>query len=194
MGKRMVWVSLFLVSVFVIVGCAPGGVTKDFSADSVAKFGGQRMSGKIYFAGDKWRFEGTREGQKFITIVRTDKNVMWMLMPSQKMYMQFKVDPDQLLGKTDKMPGEIERKKVASETVNGIPCDKYKVAYKLTEKAKPMSAYLWLSRDKIAVKSAAIDGSWSSEYKNIKRGKQPASLFELPAGYKKFEIPKMPAY
>ena len=102
-----------------------------------------------------------------------------------------KTDPEQTMGKTSEMPGEIERKKIKSETVNGIPCDKYKVTYKLTETAKPTSAYMWISKDKIAVKSAAIDGSWSSEYKNLKRGKQAASLFEIPAGYKKFEMPKM---
>lgn len=195
MVKRMLLVSLVsMVSVFTAVGCAPTAVTKEFSADSVAKFGGRTIRAKIYFAGDKWRMEAKHAGEKAITVVRADKNVMWMLMPGQKMYMEFKLEADQLLGKTDKMPGEIERKKVGSEKINDILCDKYKVTYKLTDTAKSTSAYMWISKDKIPVKSAAVDGSWSSEYKNIKKGRQPASLFELPAGYKKFEMPKIPTY
>jgi hypothetical protein len=35
----------------------------------------------------------------------------------------------------------------------------------------------------LVVKSQDVDGGWSAEYKNIKFGDQPASLFELPAGY-----------
>ena len=190
MGKRAFWASWFLVSILLIVGCAPAGVTKDFSADTMASFGGRTIRGKIYMSGDKWRMESSQGGKKAVTIVRADKNVMWMLMPGQKMYMEFKPEADQLMGRTEKLPGEIERKKVGSEKVSGIPCDKYKVTYKPHPKAKQMSAYMWLSRDKIPVKSAAIDGSWHSKYDNIKRGKQPASLFELPAGYKKFEMPR----
>jgi hypothetical protein len=33
------------------------------------------------------------------------------------------------------------------------------------------------------VKSVDVKGQWSAEYKNIKLGEQPASLFELPNGY-----------
>jgi len=193
MKRRMVLVSLFLVSAFVIVGCAPGGVTKDYSADSVVKMGGRTLQGKIYFAGDKWRTEYMAYGKKAVSIVRTDKNVVWNLMPGQKTYMEVKLEPQQVRGMTEKMPGEIERKKVGKENVSGIMCDKYKVTFKISEKSQPSSFYQWLSSDKIPVKSSAVDGSWYTLLKNIKKGKQPASLFELPAGYKKFEMPKMPA-
>jgi hypothetical protein len=42
------------------------------------------------------------------------------------------------------------------------------------------------------IKMAAIDGSWSIEYKNIKT-LAADNLFDLPAGYKKMSIPAMPA-
>ena len=35
------------------------------------------------------------------------------------------------------------------------------------------------------VKTAALDNSWEMEFKNIRTGSQPESLFEVPAGYKK---------
>jgi hypothetical protein len=45
---------------------------------------------------------------------------------------------------------------------------------------------------KFPVKMAAVDGSWTMEYKNINMGTQPDSLFELPSGYKKMTMPSMP--
>ena len=41
-------------------------------------------------------------------------------------------------------------------------------------------------------KTAAVDGSFTQEYKNIKIGGQPDSLFEVPAGYKKMTMPGVP--
>ena len=199
MYKRMVWVSLFLVSVLVMAGCAPT-VSKGYSADYVFKSAGMTMRGKMYFAGDKWRTEtkgairGTPGyGKPVISIARADKKVIWIIMPDQKMYMEREMDVAELRSYMVKMPGETERKKVGSEKVSGIMCDKYKVTFKYGEGMRPETMYQWLSRDNIPVKTVAADGSWSSVYTNIKRGRQPASLFELPAGYKKWEMPKMPS-
>jgi hypothetical protein len=180
------------VLVLGIVGCASPTVSKGFSADYVIKSGSMTMKGKIFFSGEKWRTETKQYGKKVTTICRADKNVMWIISPDQKMYMEREIDLAELSSYIVKMPGEIERKKVGTEKVSGILCDKYKVTYKLTEKASPQTIYQWVSRDNIPVKFVSADGSVSSIYKNIKRGKQPAALFELPAGYKKFEMPKMP--
>lgn len=38
----------------------------------------------------------------------------------------------------------------------------------------------------IPIKTVAADNSWVTEYKNIKKGRQPVWLFEIPKGYKKF--------
>ena len=43
------------------------------------------------------------------------------------------------------------------------------------------------------VKTAAADGSWTVEYKNIDRGSQADSLFEVPAGFQKTAMPGMGA-
>ena len=54
---------------------------------------------------------------------------------------------------------------------------------------KKITVFQWIiPRSNFPVKSAAADGSWTLEYKNIKSGKQPASLFKIPAGYKKFSL------
>jgi hypothetical protein len=185
-GSLLLVVAVLMVGV---IGCSSGGA-KNYSAETVSKFSGRAQRAKMYFSGDKFRVESSTQGRKGIMIVRKDKNVAWMLMPDQKMYMETRLDPKQLVGVSDKFPGETKREKVGSEKINGVLCDKFKITYKTDKMAKPTTVYQWVSADKIPVKTTAVDGSWSSEMKNIKRGKQPAALFELPAGYKKFAMPK----
>src|SRR4051812_38772377 len=62
---------------------------KDFSADVVTTAGGQQMAGKVYISKEKSRFEM----MGMVTIARMDKNVVYMLMPEQRMYMEQPVDP-----------------------------------------------------------------------------------------------------
>ncbi len=190
MRRGLIRLAPFLVGLLlVIIGCAaPGG--KSFSADVVSKAVGMTQSGKIYFGGNKWRMESSARGMKSIAIYRADKKLMWLLMPQQKMYMEQKLTEEQMMGYAEKLPGEIERVRVGQERISGIMCDKYKITYKLAG-TNEIVAYQWLSRDGIPIKSAAGDGSWYVVYKNVKIGGQPASLFELPQGYKKWEMPKM---
>jgi hypothetical protein len=175
-------VSAFLVLLLMSGICAAAGMP-EFSADSVMKAKGKVMESKIYISKDKIRTEASG----MINIVRTDKNISWSLMPGQKMYMEPKFSPDKNVGTSDKMPGEYSRVKLGKESVNGITCAKYKVSYKTNGKKE--ESYQWMSDDGIPMKTAAIDGSWSTEYKNVKKGKIDPALFELPKGYKKFSMP-----
>jgi hypothetical protein len=60
----------------------------------------------------------------------------------------------------------------------------------VSDNKEKTAVYQWfLDENEFPVKTAAIDNSWSHEYKNIKQGKQPEELFEVPAGYKKFSMP-----
>lgn len=192
MNKRLMPVSLLsLIFAVTVLGCAGAPKVEEFSAENVTRFGKQTVQSKIYFSGDKWRTESTVYGKKSVAIVRLDKKTVWLLMPAQKMYMEQTLSSEQTMGKTTKMPGELERKKIGSEKVGGLACDKYKITYQADKQSPKASVYQWISKDGIPVKSAAIDGTWSSEYRKIKKGPQPSSLFELPSGYKKFSMPKM---
>ncbi len=185
MSKR-----LFLLVALMIAVMFGISIAAEFSADMVSVSKGQTMNSKVNFGTDKWRSEFQKEGTKMITIVRADKNVVWMVMPAQNSYMEMALTNEHKMGMTKKAPGEISRKKLGAETVNGMVCDKYEVTY--TNKEGTTKMYQWLStRDMIPVKSQAADGSWSMEMKNIKTGKQPISLFSVPAGYSKMSLPGM---
>ena len=110
-------------------------------------------------------------------------------MPSEKMYMEMPFDP-QRAPKTE-IRGEIERKHVGSEKIDGHPTEKYLITYK--EGAKIEKIYQWWATDiNFPIKSADINNKWVQEYKNIKMETQPDKLFEVPAGYSKMQMPMMP--
>ena len=80
---------------FLMSGLTAGTLTAefvpvDFSADMVMKSDGQTMQGKIYASsgGSKIRMEMEREGQQMIMITRLDRNISYMVMPAQNMYME----------------------------------------------------------------------------------------------------------
>ena len=76
-------------------------------------------------------------------------------------------------------------RKVGNETVNGRSTVKYEGT-----NAKGETGDVWLDpKLRFPVKWEGKNGSW--ELRNIQEGTQPASLFEIPADYKKFDMPNM---
>lgn len=161
---------------------------KDFSADLVSNMAGGSMNGRIFMTKGKMRMETPQS----VTITRMDKKIIWVLMPTQKMYMEQAVNPDKTKGLSKKVEGEIDRQKIGKENVNGYAADKYKITY--TNKGNKESIFQWVSPDiDMPVKTSDIAGKWSMELKNIKIGPVPGSLFEVPKGYSKFSY-KMPSF
>ena len=159
---------------------------QEFSADMTSTAMGQKVSGKIYNAPGKTRMETN----DVITIARIDKSIAWVLMPNEKKYMEVPLDSSNVVAGGDKMPGEIERKLIGRETLDGKAVDKYYIVY--TAEGKTQAIYSWILPDlDIPAKTVAKDGSWEVEYRNINAGKQPESLFEVPSGYSKFSLPSV---
>jgi hypothetical protein len=143
--------------------------------------GGRAFKGKVFVTKQKMRMESPQG----ITITRMDKNIVWILMPQQQMYMEQPLTSSNIAATTEKMPGEIERQFMALEIIEGRMAKKYKIVYEYN--GNRTAILQWIIQDLgIPAKTAAEDGSWTMEYKNIKMGKQSDVLFEVPAGYKKF--------
>lgn len=167
-----------IISFFILIGVV---LAEDFSADIVNTAGGRSFQGKIFVSKQKTRMEMPGA----ITIARMDEKVAWVLMPAQQMYMEQPINPA-TLATSAKMSGEIERKLIGSDIIEGRKADKYRVVYTDNSGKRWVMLQWFLAGLNIPVKSAAEDASWSMEYKNIKRGAQPDALFEVPVGYKKF--------
>jgi hypothetical protein len=166
----------------------------EFSADMINTSPMGRIEGKMFFKEGNFRQEMMMGGQKQITIFRKDKNLVWVLMPAQMMYMEMQagsrqnmtpVDPDQI----DKLG---EKEYLGKEKVNGYMCSKYR--YTFHDKSSGTAIY-WIS-DKlqfpIKMQTQGIPGSMSMEYRNIQEKTVPASLFNIPGGFQKMSMPMMP--
>src|SRR3989338_8637110 len=100
--------SLFLSAVFSLV-CLPAILAaetpKNFSADMIMQGQGLNFQGRIFVSDKKTRMEMPEATM----IMRLDKNVSWMLMPSQKMYMEQPIDLTKVAQATGNVPGLIEK-------------------------------------------------------------------------------------
>jgi hypothetical protein len=182
------------ILMFLAVGCVIlliyPVIAIEFSADSIHKTSGRTFKSKIYYKQDKIRMEVLDTVHKGYNIIRKDKEIMWMIMPEQRMWMEVPFNVKSGIQFEKKVKGEVSRKLIGTETINGHPTKKYEVTLKYRDSL--FKVYQWIATDiDFTIKSAAIDGSWSQELKNIKIEKQPNNLFEIPTGYQKINIPEM---
>lgn len=155
---------------------------------------GKQSLGKVFVTQDKIRQElpDAKTNEVSTTILRMDKDVVWVLMPEQKMYMEMDFNKAKMMQyATDKSADLIERtNNLGKETVSGYVCTKTEYIYK--DKSYG-SSIIWLSdRLQFAIKFESKNSKGkvisTTEYTNIKEGPQAASLFEIPAGYTKFSL------
>ena len=161
-------------------------------------------NGKIYFAKDKVRFESTNKDPRSggVVIMNLTTQTTTVLMNQQHMYME--MSPQMASQRTAYnffRTGDVEAacsdwmqlpqnkggscRKIGNETVNGRSTVKYEGT-----NAKGETGDVWLDpKLRFPVKWEGKNGSW--ELRNIQEGTQPASLFEIPADYKKFDMPNM---
>lgn len=187
MRKNVITLILAFASVLMFTGIS---TAFEFSADTIMTSDNHKMTGKIFSKQDRFRMEMTAEGQQMITITRADKKVVWHIMPQQSTYMEMPFNPNSKQAPKTEIKGEIERKLVGSENIDGHPTKKYLVTYKegpVTEKV-----YQWMATDiNFPIKTADLNNRWVQEFKNVKIGSQPDKLFEVPSGYTKMSIPAM---
>jgi hypothetical protein len=161
----------------------------EFSASMITKAGGMEIPGKVYVKGDKMRNEIQAQGQTIINIMRPDKKVVWIIMPQQKAYMEMPITQEtqqKMMTLTEKQKAKM--KKVGTETVEGYTCDKYETT--MDHQGKSTTMYTWIATDLgMPIKVVSQDGSFSTEFKDIKPGEMADTLFEAPQGYQKMKMP-----
>lgn len=161
----------------------------DYSADTAMEMESHSMKGKIYYTPGKQRQEmGGAEGMT--TILRRDKQVVWMLMGD--MYMEMPLDQSE-----DPMEGmDVQQTVLGEEVVNGVKTTKSKVIGTMKDGRK-FGGFFWTTKDDIAVKMDLLmkEGEKKDrivmELTNLKVGKQDPKLFEPPPGAMKNDMGAM---
>lgn len=173
----------------------------EFSAEVVDNQKGDTPQAKIYFGKDKMRFESAKKdprgGGAFIVNLATQTSTV--LMDQQHMYMEMPAQmANQRMSYNFFRTGDVENAcsdwlaqarnkggtchKVGNETVNGRSTVKYEGT-----NAQGETGAVWLDpKLRFPVKWQGKNNG--GELRNIQEGTQPASLFEIPAGYTKFDM------
>jgi len=165
-----------------------GRVQVSFAADAKLETEDMKADTRIHYQPGMVRDEMNMGGQQMVTIRRFDLNKVWILM-GQGMYME--QDPNE---GSEQAPDYklISREIVGRETVNGMDTTKYKSVYE--SKDGKFGGFTWFTDDNIAVKGFMISETKGAkervkfEITNLERGSQSAALFEIPAGYQKFDM------
>jgi hypothetical protein len=163
-----------------------GAFALEFSADQITKVDGRTHKAVIYYRDQMWRIEHHSLGPVNVTIVRKDKQVVWLLLSRMKHFKTLPYDAEQDLRITPVLEGEIQRQEIGSEVREGHPTTLYEVTTKQGERVEQY--YQWVATDlHFPMKLARKDGSWIVEYQHVKMRPLSDYLFNLPVNFQPLE-------
>jgi len=159
-----------------------------------------QMSAQVNYARGKERDEMEVHGQRMTQILRHDKKLAWMLMPEQSAYMEVSYAKQAEYCNWPCM--NIEKGKgittLGREVVNGVETTKYKITC-IDKNGNTTDGLFWVADNGVAVKmdfdTLVKSGKRQHaiiELRNLKVANQDPSLFEIPTGYRKFDMSGMP--
>lgn len=182
----------FLLSLLCGIGLVQTGAaattlpspTVEYSADRVIESEMGTFNGKVFAAKDKERTENNLRGMQSVMILRRDKQLGWMLMPSHRMYSQ--MDLARAQQQSGGAPSnDVQIENVGTETVEGHATTKYKMLMK----DGSAGGFIWITADGIAIKMDMLSKENGKKSRitmtltNLRIGPQEAQLFELPSDY-----------
>ena len=158
----------------------------EFTADQVTRANGKTHLANIFYRDDRWRLEHHDIGPVNVTIVRKDKQVMWLLLSRLKHYKEVPYDAAQAPRVQEKLEGEISRTQIGTETLDGHPTTVYEIQVREGERTD--TYYQWLATDiHFPLKLARKDGSWLVEYRHVRIGHVTDFMFQLPVNFQPLE-------
>ena len=158
----------------------------EFTADQVTKINGRSHKASIYYRDQMWRIEHRSMGPVNVSIVRKDKQVVWLLLSRMKHFKTMPYSPEQDLSVSEKLDGEMSRLEIGTEVREGHPTVLYEVTTKQGEHVELY--YQWVATDiHFPMKLAKKDGSWIVEYQHVKLRSVSDYLFNLPLNFHPLE-------
>lgn len=158
----------------------------EFSADQIVKNGRHTQKANLYYRDDRWRLEHQSMGPVNVTIVRKDKQVMWLLLSRMRHFKTLPYDPDQAPKVSKHLEGEISREQIGTEIREGHPTVLYEVTVQNGDQVEVY--YQWFATDiNFPMQLTKKDGNWSLEYRHVKLRPVTDYLFQLPVNFHPLE-------
>ena len=190
----LVLVALATLSTWLPAQAAPMNRPQaEYSADATIENEEGATTQKIFVTPTKERKEMlTGAGDGAVQIFRYDTKVMWMLMPSENMYMEYSIGGGPSKG-NDTSQWTYEDTAMGEETLNGVKVTKYKTIATSTD-GKKFGGFSWRTKEGINVKQDLLykEGNdkkrMMTELSNLRIGRQDPKLFEIPDGFTKLDM------
>jgi hypothetical protein len=169
----------------------------DYSTDMVVLSGSQVMQTmKLYVSGQKSRMEGMTAGPlgPTVTISRKDKGVTWTLYLDKKQYTEKSLAASSAPGRPDLSNldlASLQKVILGKENVLGYACTKMRITMGTMPNGQALTSTVWVA-DSLELPIRLEAMGIVQENRNLKTGPQPATLFEIPAGFVKTVAPGMP--
>lgn len=181
--RRLCWTVVFVWS-GLLFGQQASAL--EFTADQVTKTDGKTRKAYIYYRDSMWRIEHHTMGPVNVSIVRKDKQLVWLLLSRMKHFKTIPYDSRQDLSVNVRLEGEISREEIGSEVREEHPTVLYEVTTKQGERVE--AYYQWVATDlHFPMKLAKKDGSWIVEYQHVKMRSVSDHLFNLPVNFQPLE-------
>src|SRR5574342_941341 len=87
----------------VVHGTGLPGWALEFTADRITKMDGRITKAVVYFRDDRWRIEHHSTGPVNVSIIRKDKQVVWLLLSRMKHFKTMPYSPGQDLRVREKL-------------------------------------------------------------------------------------------
>jgi Zn-dependent protease with chaperone function len=164
-----------------------------FAADMVTTHQGQQQRAKLYARRHAFRMEPEAREETSIIILRFDRDLSWILIPSQRMYMESSLKQAREMMPAAAMQepdAKVEREFLGPKPAGGYNCLKYRVRVTSAD-GRTHTVLQWVAPELggFAVKMVDEQSGAVVEYQNVVLGPPDASLFEVPPGYTKLAMP-----
>jgi hypothetical protein len=169
----------------------------EYSADATIQNEEGTIQQRVYATPAKERKEMlTGAGDGAVQIFRYDTKIMWILMPSENIYMEHAMGQKVQGQGSDTSQWTYEDTVLGEEMLNGMKVTKYKTIATSTD-GKKYGGFSWRTKEGINIKQDLLykEGNdkkrMLTELKNVTIGRQDPKLFEIPEGFQKFDMAGM---
>jgi len=165
----------------------------EFSADYVTRVNGKTKRAQIYVKDDKIRLEHqggvlTDLGYAGVSIVRLDKQVVWLLLSKRRQYLTVALQKDHVPPLTETVEGETARTAVREEMLAKHRVMLFEVTVGSGTRAEHY--YQWVSVEHhLPLRTVSRDRDWAVEYEHVVFSKQQDFFFEVPPKFSEWQPP-----
>ncbi len=177
------WLACYAVAMLTAAAVPCSSSALEFTADRVTHTDRGFHRSRVFYQDRMWRLEHNAQGPVSITIVRSDRNEVWHLLPVTHHFKIVSYQRDDALHLTRTLDHEISREKIGVQVLDGHPTVLYEVRT-ITRGGGRETYYQWIATDiNFPLKLAKKNGDWMVEYRHVKLGPVPDVFFELPRHY-----------